>query len=67
MSTVPGEGHCKTLGLATTVEGVETEAQMQGLQNGNGTNVQGYLFGKPRQASAVAELCRSLGATLAGP
>jgi EAL domain-containing protein (putative c-di-GMP-specific phosphodiesterase class I) len=54
-------GLCQTLGMATTVEGVETEAQMQELQAGSCSNVQGYLFSKPRPANEVAELCRTLG------
>ncbi len=52
---------CETLGMATTVEGVETEAQLQELQAGSCSNVQGYLFSKPRPASEVARLCQALG------
>ena len=51
---------CRSLGMATTVEGVETEAQLRTLMLGNSTNVQGYLFSKPRPASEVEQMCRSL-------
>jgi len=52
---------CQTLGMATTVEGVETEAQLLALQSGSCTTVQGYLFSKPRPAAEVAGLCQILG------
>ena len=55
---------CKTLGMATTIEGIETEAQMNALFEGDGTNVQGYLFGRPQPAVAIAALCT---ASLCGP
>ena len=51
---------CQTLGMATTVEGVETEAQLLALQSGSCTTVQGYLFSKPRPAAEVAGLCQIL-------
>ncbi len=51
---------CRSLGMATTVEGVETEEQLRTLMLGNSTNVQGYLFSKPRPASEVEQMCQSL-------
>ena len=49
-----GLGH--TLGLATTAEGVETAAQLALLRAEGCTDIQGYLFSKPRPAAFVAEM-----------
>jgi diguanylate cyclase (GGDEF)-like protein len=57
---------CESLGMITTAEGVETEDQLRLLISGSCTEAQGYLFSRPRPASEVAELCRSLNAAEAG-
>jgi diguanylate cyclase (GGDEF)-like protein len=49
-------GLCGQLGMTTTAEGVETERQLQHLSAGNCTEVQGYLFSRPRPADEVAEV-----------
>jgi len=41
------------LGLATTAEGVETEAQRDGLRGLGCTDAQGFLFGRPMPAAEV--------------
>jgi predicted signal transduction protein with EAL and GGDEF domain len=43
----------KSLGMATTAEGVETHAQLELLRREGCTQVQGYLFSKPRPAADV--------------
>ncbi len=53
---------CAHLGMKTTAEGVETEEQLQQLFGGACTQAQGFLFSRPRPASEVAELCRTLNA-----
>ncbi len=45
-----------SLGMATTAEGVETGDQLARLQAEGCTEVQGYLFSRPRPASEVLEL-----------
>jgi diguanylate cyclase (GGDEF)-like protein len=47
-------GH--TLGMAITAEGVETEQQFEMLQVESCTEVQGYLFSRPRPAEDVPAL-----------
>jgi diguanylate cyclase (GGDEF)-like protein len=49
---------CDILGMTTTAEGVETEAQMEHLAGVRCTEVQGYLFSRPRPASEVPAMCR---------
>jgi diguanylate cyclase (GGDEF)-like protein len=49
-----------SLGMATTAEGVETSDQLARLRAEGCTEVQGYLFSRPRPASDVPELLRSL-------
>jgi diguanylate cyclase (GGDEF)-like protein/PAS domain S-box-containing protein len=44
-------GLARTLDIVTTAEGVETEQQMQILRAAGCTQLQGYLFGRPRPAS----------------
>ena len=47
----------KSLGMATTAEGVETEAEHQMVQDMGCTKVQGYYFGRPlpvEEARALA-------------
>jgi diguanylate cyclase (GGDEF)-like protein len=43
----------KSLGIVTTAEGVETEAQYDLLRREGCTQAQGYLFSKPRPAAEV--------------
>jgi EAL domain-containing protein (putative c-di-GMP-specific phosphodiesterase class I) len=43
----------KSLGIATTAEGVETNAQLELLRREGCTQAQGYLFSKPRPAADV--------------
>jgi diguanylate cyclase (GGDEF)-like protein len=54
-------GLCATLGMETTAEGVETEAQLQQLASATCTDVQGFLFSAPRPAGEVARLLAQLG------
>ncbi|MET0747890.1 MAG: EAL domain-containing protein [Rhizobium sp.] len=44
----------KTLGMSTTAEGVETEEQFACLQDIGCTQVQGYLFAKPKPVAELA-------------
>ncbi|MCK1742667.1 EAL domain-containing protein [Bradyrhizobium sp. 139] len=44
----------RSLGIVTTAEGVENEAQLELLRREGCTQAQGYLFSKPRPASDVA-------------
>jgi diguanylate cyclase (GGDEF)-like protein/PAS domain S-box-containing protein len=46
----------RSLGIATTAEGVETPAQLELLRREGCTQAQGYLFSKPRPASEVKKL-----------
>jgi EAL domain-containing protein (putative c-di-GMP-specific phosphodiesterase class I) len=47
-------GLARSLGIITTAEGVETEAQRELLRREGCTQAQGYLFSKPRPASEIA-------------
>lgn len=49
------------LGLPITVEGVESEAVLKELRQIGKFNGQGYLYGRPEPASAVAQLLAGLG------
>jgi predicted signal transduction protein with EAL and GGDEF domain len=49
-----------SLGISTTAEGVETEAQLQRLRDEGCTEVQGYLFSKPIPANEVRLLLQRL-------
>ena len=51
----------KSLGMTTTVEGVETKEQLEQIRTEGCTEVQGYLFSKPRPAFEVPRLLSSLG------
>ena len=51
---------CQSLGMATTVEGVETEEQLKGLVSGHCTNVQGFLSSKPRPAQEIEGMMATL-------
>jgi EAL domain-containing protein (putative c-di-GMP-specific phosphodiesterase class I) len=46
----------KSLGMATTGEGVETREELDYLKQEGCTEVQGYLFGKARPAKDAATL-----------
>ncbi len=46
----------RSLGMRTVAEGVETEEQLAQLRAAGCTEVQGYLFSKPRPAREVAAL-----------
>jgi EAL domain-containing protein (putative c-di-GMP-specific phosphodiesterase class I) len=47
-----------SLGISTTAEGVETEDQLKQLKAEGCTEVQGYLFSRPRPASELGPLLR---------
>jgi diguanylate cyclase (GGDEF)-like protein len=49
-------GLANTLGITTTAEGVETEAQLQQVTKEGCTEAQGYLFSKPVTADALLPL-----------
>ncbi|HWT17321.1 MAG TPA: EAL domain-containing protein, partial [Variovorax sp.] len=49
----------RSLGIATTVEGVETEAQLQIVRREGFDEAQGYLFARPLPAAQVAGLIAS--------
>ena len=46
----------KSLGIATTAEGVETSEQLSLLRAEGCTEVQGYLFSPPRPAAEIEAL-----------
>jgi diguanylate cyclase (GGDEF)-like protein/PAS domain S-box-containing protein len=46
----------QSLGISTTAEGVETEEQLALIRAEGCTEVQGFLFSKPRPAKEIAEL-----------
>jgi diguanylate cyclase (GGDEF)-like protein len=48
------------LGMETVAEGVETEEQFERLREEGCTQVQGYLFSKPRPAGAIPDLLASM-------
>jgi diguanylate cyclase (GGDEF)-like protein len=49
-----------SLGMATTVEGVETPEQLEAIRREGCAEVQGYLFSRPRPAAEIAEFIRTL-------
>jgi EAL domain-containing protein (putative c-di-GMP-specific phosphodiesterase class I) len=51
---------CDSLGIATTAEGVETEAQLALLGDEFCTEAQGFLFSVPRPASEIPRMLREL-------
>ena len=51
----------RTLGMMTTVEGIETKEQLEQIRAEGCTEVQGYLFSKPQPASEVPRLLSSFG------
>ena len=52
---------CAALGMSTTIEGVETEAQFQAVAKMGGQRVQGYLFSPPQPADRVPALIAQFG------
>ena len=52
------------LGISTTAEGVETAEQFKQLKLEGCTEVQGFLFSRPRPSSEVIELLASINPTL---
>jgi EAL domain-containing protein (putative c-di-GMP-specific phosphodiesterase class I) len=46
----------KSLGIVTTAEGVETDAQFELLRQEGCTQAQGYLFSRPRPAAEVENM-----------
>jgi EAL domain-containing protein (putative c-di-GMP-specific phosphodiesterase class I) len=52
---------CAALGLATTIEGVETEEQFQALARMGSRKVQGYLFSPPQPAERVPDMLARFG------
>jgi diguanylate cyclase (GGDEF)-like protein len=46
----------KSLGMSTTAEGIETEAQLEQLKAVGCSEVQGYLLGRPMSAQSAATL-----------
>jgi diguanylate cyclase (GGDEF)-like protein len=50
-----------SLGMTTTVEGVETKEQLDLVRAEGCTEVQGYLFSRPQPASEVPRLLANLG------
>lgn len=55
-----------SLNMATTAEGVETREQFERVKSEGCTQVQGYLFSKPRPAAEVAMLIAENGACAVG-
>jgi EAL domain-containing protein (putative c-di-GMP-specific phosphodiesterase class I) len=53
-------GLAASLGMTTTVEGVETKEQLELVRAEGCTEVQGYLFSKPRPAAEVPRLLERL-------
>ncbi len=53
-------GLSRELGIATTAEGVETQAQLDALVSAGCTEFQGYLFSRPVTSDAVTGLRRSI-------
>lgn len=47
------------LGMQTTAEGVETAGQLESVRSEGCTEMQGFLFSKPRPAHEIAQLIRS--------
>jgi EAL domain-containing protein (putative c-di-GMP-specific phosphodiesterase class I) len=52
-----------SLGITTTAEGVETSEQLELLRSEHCSEVQGYLFSKPRPACEVEAMLRQIGPT----
>jgi EAL domain-containing protein (putative c-di-GMP-specific phosphodiesterase class I) len=52
-------GICTSLGIVSTAEGVETNAQLDFLTSARCDEVQGYLFSRPRAEQEVANFLAS--------
>ena len=50
----------RTLGITTTVEGVETEAQLRAIKAEGFDEAQGYLFARPLPAEQIPELIQTI-------
>lgn len=50
----------RSLGMSTTVEGIETPQQLQAVQQLGCNEVQGYLFGRPCAAAEIAVIISKL-------
>jgi diguanylate cyclase (GGDEF)-like protein len=55
----------RSLGMSTTVEGIETQQQLQTVQQLGCTEVQGYLFGRPCTAAEIVDVIQKLSLTAA--
>jgi diguanylate cyclase (GGDEF)-like protein len=53
-------GLANTLGIATTAEGVETDAQLQQIRREGCTEAQGFLFSRPVTARALLPVLESI-------
>ena len=51
----------RALGMGTTAEGVETVDQLDKLRAEGCTEVQGYLFSKPRPAAEISGMIAAMG------
>jgi diguanylate cyclase (GGDEF)-like protein len=60
-------GLAKSLGLKTTAEGVETQAQFDALVTLGCGEFQGYLLGRPMPADDIAEACEGRAALAREP
>lgn len=54
-----------SLGITTTAEGVETSEQLQALRGEGCTEVQGYLYSRPRPAGEVEDMLAATSASQA--
>ena len=57
MRAVTGLG--RSLGMATTVEGVETPGQLDAVRREGCCDVQGFLFSRPRPAADIPLLIQT--------
>ena len=53
-------GMAQALEIGVVAEGVETELQVAALRELGCTRAQGFLYGRPREAAATAELLRPM-------
>lgn len=51
---------CVALGKSVVAEGVETEAQLEFLRRAGCTTIQGYLVGRPMEASDIAPFAQRM-------
>jgi EAL domain-containing protein (putative c-di-GMP-specific phosphodiesterase class I) len=57
----------RSLGMATTAEGVETEEQLRMVKKAGYTEVQGYLFSPPRTAAEITKMLYGSAGTVEMP